>query len=52
MRRKLTPQSSLETLKREAKRRLKALRENDTEARARFGAASREAPSTNASPPS
>ena len=36
MRRKLTPQSTLESLKREAKRWLKALRDNDTEARARF----------------
>lgn len=36
MPRKLTPRSSLETLKREAKRWLKALRDQDTEARARF----------------
>jgi uncharacterized protein len=34
--RKLTPRSSLENLKREAKRWLKALRENDVEARARL----------------
>jgi uncharacterized protein len=34
--RKLTPRSSLENLKREAKRWLKALRENDAEARARL----------------
>jgi hypothetical protein len=33
---KLTPRSSLENLKREAKRWLKALRANDAEARARF----------------
>ena len=44
MRRKLTPQSTLETLKREAKRWLKALRENDTEARARFESAYPKAP--------
>lgn len=36
MTRKLTPQSSLENLKREAKRWLKALRANDREARARL----------------
>ena len=39
MSRQLTPQSSLETLKREAKRWLKALRENDLEARARLARA-------------
>ena len=38
MSRKLTSRSSLENLKREAKRWLKALRENDAEARARFAA--------------
>jgi ankyrin repeat protein len=36
MSRKLTSKSSLENLKREAKRWLKALRDNDAEARARF----------------
>lgn len=36
MNRKLTPQSTLENLKREAKRWLAALRANDEEARARF----------------
>ncbi len=40
MNRKLTPQSTLENLKREAKRWLAALRTNDAEARARFDRAS------------
>ncbi|HEY9229098.1 MAG TPA: ankyrin repeat domain-containing protein [Gemmatimonadaceae bacterium] len=44
MHRKLTPQSSLENLKREAKRWLKALRDNDAEARARFERAYPKAP--------
>jgi uncharacterized protein len=37
VRRKLTPASTLDNLKREAKRWLKALRENEPEARKRFG---------------
>ena len=36
MSRRLTPDSSLETLRKEAKRWLKALREHDPEAQARF----------------
>lgn len=44
MDRKLTPQSSLETLKREAKRWLAALRENDLDARARFARSHPSAP--------
>lgn len=44
MDRKLTPQSSLETLKREAKRWLTALRSNDPDARARFVRAHPSAP--------
>src|SRR5262249_8088581 len=44
MRRKLTPQSTLEGLKREAKRWLKALRDHDAEARARFESAYANAP--------
>jgi ankyrin repeat protein len=42
--RKLTPKSSLENLKREAKRWLKALEANDAEARARFERAHPSAP--------
>ncbi|HKV51836.1 MAG TPA: ankyrin repeat domain-containing protein [Gemmatimonadaceae bacterium] len=44
MDRKLTPQSSLETLKREAKRWLRALRENDPDARARLARSHPQAP--------
>ena len=44
MDRKLTPQSSLETLKREAKRWLAALRENDPDARARLARSHPSAP--------
>lgn len=44
MSRKLTPRSTLESLRREAKRWLKALRANDAEARARFERASSKAP--------
>lgn len=44
MARQLTPRSSLENLKREAKRWLKALRENDAEARARLERATPNAP--------
>jgi len=39
MQRKLTPDTTLDNLRREAKRWLKALRENDPEARERFGRA-------------
>ncbi len=44
MSRKLTPQSTLENLKKEAKRWLKALRANDAEARARLQRAGPQAP--------
>src|SRR5438034_4124095 len=44
MRRKLTPPSTLENLKKEAKRWLKALRANDPEARARLQRADPQAP--------
>jgi ankyrin repeat protein len=46
MHRKLTPRTTLENLKREAKRWLKALRENDTEARVRLERALPEAPAS------
>ena len=46
MRRKLTPRSSLESLKREAKRWLTALRADDPEARARLARALADAPET------
>lgn len=46
MPRKLTPRSSLDTLKREAKRWLAALRANDPEARARLSRALPDAPPT------
>lgn len=46
MSRRLTPQSSLETLKREAKRWLKALRENDSDAHARLLRANASAPAS------
>ena len=46
MQRKLTPKSTLENLKREAKRWLKALRENDIEARARLQRANPTAPAS------
>jgi ankyrin repeat protein len=46
MHRKLTPKTTLENLKREAKRWLKALRENDSEARARLERALPEAPTS------
>jgi len=46
MHRKLTPKTTLENLKREAKRWLKALREKDTEARARLERVLREAPAS------
>ncbi|MGH7721097.1 MAG: ankyrin repeat domain-containing protein [Gemmatimonadaceae bacterium] len=46
MSRKLTPQSSLENLKREAKRWLKALRQNDPDARARLARAHPDAPAS------
>jgi uncharacterized protein len=46
MHRKLTPRTTLENLKREAKRWLKALRENDHEARARLERVLPEAPAS------
>jgi len=46
MHRKLTPKTTLENLKREAKRWLKALRENDSEARARLERVLPEAPAS------
>jgi uncharacterized protein len=46
MHRKLTPKTTLENLKREAKRWLKALRENDGEARARLERVLPEAPAS------
>src|SRR5690349_1703444 len=44
MQRKLTPATTLENLKKEAKRWLKALRENDAQARERFQQAHSHAP--------
>ena len=46
MSRELTPRSSLEGLRKEAKRWLRALRENDAEARARLRRAYPDAPDT------
>lgn len=46
MHRKLTPRTTLENLKREAKRWLKALRDNDSEARARLERVLPEAPAS------
>ena len=46
MHRKLTPKTTLENLKREAKRWLKALRDNDNEARARLERVLPEAPAS------